>query len=80
MSENDDIIHLIPTRYANDFRIGYNRDEFIVEVGQSFEASEVFFWRIVCTPPHAQAFLVLLQECVAQYGGEYGPIPRPEEP
>ena len=67
------------TRYANDFRIGFNRDEFIIDVGQSFEGTEAFYLRLVCTPPCVQSLLALLRQSLEAYGLDYGPIPAPEE-
>ena len=69
----------VDTRYANDFRIGFNRDEFVVEVGQSFEGTEAFYLRLVCTPPRIQSLLRLLQQSLEAYGHEYGPISAMED-
>ena len=67
------------TRYANDFRIGFNRDEFVIDVGQSFEGAEAFYLRLVCTAPCMQSLFDLLRQSLEAYGLEYGPIPTPEE-
>lgn len=69
----------IDTRYANTIRVGFNRDEFIIDLGQQFADGESFYWRIVCTPPHASSFLNVLREAVGNYESEYGAIPDLEE-
>jgi hypothetical protein len=65
----------VDTRYANDFRIGFNRDEFVIDVGQSFEGSEAFYLRLVCTPERTHALLRLLQRSLEAYKREHGPLP-----
>lgn len=68
----------VEIRYANSFRTGYNRDEFVIELGQSFEGKEMFHCRVVCTPPHAQELFRVLGESLDGYREEYGRIPEPE--
>jgi hypothetical protein len=78
MAEEDIVQHRLDARYANDFRIGFNRDEFIVEVGQSFDGTEAFYTRLVCTPARVQSLLGLLRQSLEAYEREYGPIPTLE--
>lgn len=69
----------LPAKYANHFCIGYNREEVVLDFGQSFGSSGPFFWRIICSPPHAQELLLLLGQSLDEYRKEFGPIARPEE-
>ena len=68
----------VEIRYANSFRTGSNRDEFVIELGQCFEGKEIFYCSLVCTPPHAQELFRLLGRSLDGYREEYGPIPEPE--
>ncbi|MEZ5351552.1 MAG: DUF3467 domain-containing protein [Bryobacteraceae bacterium] len=79
MAHPDKDLRPSDTRYANHLKVGFNRDEFIIDVGQHFSDSENFFWRVVCTPPHAKEFLTVLRESLKLYEAEYGPIRGLEE-
>jgi hypothetical protein len=68
------------TRYANNFRLGCNRHEFVLDFGESFEGQESFFLRIVCCPPYAQELLVILTESLQRYHEQYGVIPKLRTP
>lgn len=62
-------------RYANDFRAGYNRDEFVLDFGQSFtDAGSSFFWRIVTSPACAREVWRTLGQSLSGYVDENGPI------
>lgn len=66
-----------PAMYANQFEIGYNAFEFLLDFGQDFEAvgeTRVFHTRIATTPAYAKAFRALLDRSIDQYEALFGPI------
>jgi hypothetical protein len=69
----------LEARYANTFRTGYNRDEFIIDAGQSVDNAEHFYLRIVSSPCYALELSRLLTESLERYREAYGPIAGPEE-
>lgn len=69
----------LEARYANSFRIAYNRYEFIIDAGQSVEDKEYFYLRIISSPCYAQELSRLLAESLEGYRGLYGPVAGPEE-
>lgn len=64
-------------RYGNYFRIGFNKFEFLIVIGQSYAEGEgeTLHTRVVTTPSYAKAFAELLQSSLAEYEEKYGPIP-----
>ena len=77
-TDEEDVGESIEARYANDFRVGFNRDEIVVDIGQAFGNDAAFYWRIICGPPYARAFSAVLQKSLNQYEDQYGAIPEPE--
>lgn len=69
----------LEARYANSFRTAYNRDEFIIDAGQSFDNKEHFFLRIISSPCYALELSRLLTESLERYREAYGPVTGPEE-
>lgn len=63
--------------YANYLKVGQNAFEFMFDFGQTyFESDDVqFHTRIITTPIYAKAFFRVLQDCIALYEHEFGPIP-----
>ena len=66
----------IEGRYANYFTIGFDRDEFLLDFGQSFseEATPAAYVRIITTPGYAQILQRMLGESLVDYEKEFGPI------
>ena len=59
-------------QYANWLEVGFNRDEFVLDFGQSFDSTEAAIHTgIVTSPRSAQAFLDTLQHSVAEYRRKY---------
>ena len=71
----------IEGRYANYFTIGFDRDEFLLDFGQSFseEATLAAYVRIITTPGYAQILQRMLGESLLEYEKEFGPIRRVDE-
>ena len=65
-------------RYANDFRIGFNAHEFLLEFGQlqpEHEGDEGrYHTRIVIMPANTQRLLAVLQESTEAYERSFGVI------
>ena len=63
-------------RYANEFHIGHNAFEVILQFGQFYEgyAQPVMHTRIVTSPAYALVFLQLLGRAMAEYESSFGPI------
>lgn len=66
-------------RYANTFRTAYNRNEFIIDAGQSFEDQEHYYLRIISSPFYALELARLLTESLERYRKLYGPVAGPED-
>lgn len=62
--------------YANQFEIGYSRDEVLLRMAQAYEgeSARVRGTRVVMTPAYAKALLQLLAEAMAQYEADYGAV------
>lgn len=64
--------------YANQFEVGYNAFEFLINFGQQFEeppetpAAQV---RLVMPPAYAKALLNVLGSSLAAYEAVFGEIP-----
>ena len=69
---------VLEARYANSFRTAYNRDEFIIDAGQSIDNQEQFYLRIICSPFYALELSRLLTESLERYREQYGPEAGPE--
>ena len=67
-------------RYANNFSVGHNAYEVILQFGQFYEGYEnpVMHTTIVTSPAYAKRLLRLLEEAMAQYESSFGPIPNRE--
>lgn len=67
-------------RYANDFQVGHNAFEFVLDFGQRYHDSPEGWWhtRIVTGPAYALAFLETLRASIAEYQQTYGAIPGSE--
>lgn len=70
-------------RYVNNFRIGWNAQEFLLDFGQLGQGTEDddgrFHIRLVVVPTNAKRLLMLLEESVKGYEGTFGTIRSPEE-
>lgn len=74
-----DRVDTLEARYANTFRTAYNRDEFIIDAGQSVDNEEHFYLRIISSPCYALELSRLLTESLERYREAYGPVAGPEE-
>ncbi len=63
--------------YANQFEIGYSRDEVLLRMAQAYdgERARARATRVVMTPSYAKALLQLLSEAMAQYEADFGAVP-----
>ncbi len=68
-------------RYANNFQVGYNAFEFVLDLGQSYsENTEVgFHTRIVTGPAYAKMLSETLRGSLDQYEHTFGVIPKVSE-
>lgn len=64
-------------RYSNDFSVGHNAFEFLLDFGQFYpDSSEArLHTRIVTSPVYAKVFLHTLRESIDRYEGTFGEIP-----
>ena len=71
----------IEGRYANYFTLGFDRDEFLLDFGQSFseEATPDYYVRVITTPGYAQILQRMLGESLLEYEKEFGPIRAADE-
>ncbi len=71
----------MPYRYSNYFKIGYNREEFLMDFGQLYEGSGngPMHTRLVTLPVIAKALLSVLAKSVRQYEEKYGAIQEDKE-
>jgi hypothetical protein len=62
--------------YANQFEIGYSRDEVLLRMAQAYEGETSLArpTRVVMTPAYAKALLNLLSEAIAHYEHDYGAV------
>ncbi len=62
--------------YANQFEIGYSRDEVLLRMAQAYqgEPARARATRVVMTPAYAKALLQLLGEAIAQYEADFGTV------
>src|ERR1700728_2196919 len=62
-------------RYANEFRIGFNSYEFVLDFGQQYPPSEQrMLTRIVASPPVARDLSETLDQSIREYESKFGPI------
>ena len=67
-------------RYANNFQVGHNAFEFVLDFGQFYpEDTEArFHTRIVTGPAYAKILSKTLRASIDQYELTFGPIPHDE--
>lgn len=67
----------IEGRYANQFNIGHNAFEVVLEFGQFYEGSArpLMHTKIVTSPAYAQVLLELLRTTMTEYENRFGSIP-----
>ncbi len=75
--DSEDAGH-IEGRYANNFKIGHNAFEFVLDFGQFYLESEQakLHTRIITSPIYAKALLRTLRESIDQYEQTFGAIPE----
>ena len=68
-------------RYANDFQVGYNAFEFVIDFGQFYpENTEAkFHTRIITGPAYAKVLSETLRGALEQYEQTFGGIPKDNE-
>jgi len=64
-------------KYSNFVRVSHTPFDFLVDFGQALpEDPEMdIFARVIMSPAHAKAFLIVLEENIKQYESSFGPIP-----
>ena len=62
--------------YANQFEVGFSRDEVLLSFAQAYEgvSAQSTQMRVVMTPAYAKALLQLLAEAITRYESEYGEV------
>ena len=62
--------------YANQFEVGFSRDEVLLRMAQAYEGEQARAraTRVVMTPAYAKALLQLLAEAMAQYEADFGAV------
>lgn len=69
-------------RYANNFRIGFNAHEFLLDFGQLGEEPEDdvgrYHTRIVVVPINSKRLLSLLEGAVKRYEDTFGTVGSPD--
>lgn len=66
-----------PAAYANQFEVGFNAFEFLLDFAQDYDGAEgmaVAHTRIVTAPAYAKVFRGLLDRSIAEYEAAFGPI------
>jgi hypothetical protein len=63
-------------KYANNFRVGHNAFEFLIDFGQVYEEdnSLCMHTRIITSPNYAKALLKTLMMSINEYESTYGSI------
>jgi hypothetical protein len=79
MSDPDDVRDrpLSPEgRFANCFRVGFNSNEVVVDIGQYYAGGEEarMHTRVVTSPEYALDLLEVLRSSLEAYQRRYGPI------
>ena len=70
---------LLNGQYSNDFTVGHNAFEFLLDFFQTFDDGQALrHTRIITTPVYAKSLLRLLRESVEQYESIFGAIPNGE--
>jgi len=67
----------LEARYANYFEIGHTDVEFLMKFGQSYptDAPPLIHTFVVTDPSYVQTFIQLLQESLAGFEAQHGPVP-----
>ena len=67
---------MLEGRYANQFAVGFNEHEFILDFGQSqFESDGAEpRIRVITGPAYAKSFMQALAQSMAQYEEKFGVI------
>jgi hypothetical protein len=68
-SEDPDRKTPLEGRYANYFKVGHNRFEFVLEFGQLYQGEEIprMHTRIVTSPTYAREFMATLGQALDQH-------------
>ncbi len=68
-------------RYVNNFRIGWNAQEFLLDFGQlgTEDDDGRYVIRLVVVPTNTKRLLALLEDSVKGYEDTFGIIRSPEE-
>ncbi len=76
----EDACH-IEGRYANNFKIGHNAFEFVLDFAQFYPGEKEVHphTRVITSPAYAKALLKTLRESFARYEETYGAVPKEEE-
>ena len=68
-------------RYANNFQVGHNAFEFVLDFGQLYPENTAarFHTRIITGPAYAKVLSETLQGAIEQYERTFGTIPKDSE-
>jgi hypothetical protein len=72
-----------PAAYANQFEVGFNAFEFLLDFAQNYDSAEgmaLAHTRIVTAPAYAKVFRALLDRSIGDYEAAFGPIGPMEDP
>jgi hypothetical protein len=74
-NKRSDDVSPIEGRYANNFEIGHNAFEFVLDFSQFYGEKKVeVHTRIITGPIYAKALLKTLEKSIDSYEQEYGAI------
>jgi len=74
---------LEPAAYANQFEVGFNAFEFLLDFAQNYDSPDgmaIAHTRIVTAPAYAKVFRGLLDRSIGDYEAAFGPIGPMEDP
>jgi hypothetical protein len=82
MTPNRDGETRLEGRYANYFKLGFDRDQFVLDFGQSFseDVNPCYYVRIVTNPAYAEVLRQMLSKSLQEYEKEFGRIPSISDP
>jgi len=76
--KNEDQVGSVEGRYANYFEIGFNGFEFLLDFGQFYREKDkpTIHTRIITGPVYGWALYRTLEDVIARYESQFGPIPK----
>ncbi len=71
---------LLPGAYANMTAVAHTREEFILDFIMLAPPGGTVASRIICSPGHMKRIVAALQDNLAKYERQFGPVKAAEEP